>query len=86
MQVRKQQVEPDIEHGTIQIRKGVHQGCILSPCLFNLYAEYIMRNAGLDEAQLESRLPGKISTTSDMQMILASLQKGNGTKGLLDES
>ena len=41
-------------HGTtdlFQIRKGVHQGCILSPCLFNLYAEYIVRNAGLDEAQ-----------------------------------
>ena len=41
-------------HGTtdwFQTRKGVHQGCILSPCLFNLYAEYIMRNAGLDEAQ-----------------------------------
>ena len=41
-------------HGTtdwFQIRKGVHQGCILSPCLFNSYAEYIMRNAGLEEAQ-----------------------------------
>ena len=42
-----------IGHGTdwFQIGKGVHQGCILSPCLFNLYAEYIMRNAGLDEEQ-----------------------------------
>jgi len=41
-------------HGTtdwFQIRKGICQGCILSPCLFNLYTEYIMRNAGLDEAQ-----------------------------------
>ena len=50
-------------HGTtdrFQIRKGVRQDCILSPCLFNLYAEYIMRNAGLDEAQAESRLPGEI--------------------------
>ena len=46
-----------------QIGKGVCQGCILSPCLFNLYAEYIMRNAGLDEAQLESRLPGELSIT-----------------------
>ena len=58
-------------HGTtdwFQIGKGVHQGCILSPCLFNLYAEYIMRNAGLEQAQLESRLPEEISITSDMQM------------------
>ena len=46
------------EHGTtdwFQIRKGVHQGCILSPCLFNLYAEYIMRNAGLDEINTSGR-------------------------------
>ena len=44
-----------------QIGKGVHQGCIWSPCLFNLYAEYIMRNAGLVKYKLESRLPGEIS-------------------------
>ena len=51
-------------HGTtdwFQIGKGGRQGCILSPCLFNLHAEYIMRNAGV-------RLPGEISITSDMQM------------------
>ena len=60
-------------HGTdwFKIGKGVRQGCILSPCLFNFYAEYIMQNAGLDESQAgikESRLPGEISTTSDMRM------------------
>ena len=52
MQVRKQQLEPDMEQQTwFEIGKGVHQGCILSPCLFNLYAEYIMRNSGLEETQ-----------------------------------
>ena len=52
MQLKKQQLELDMEKQTgFQIGKGVCQGCILSPCLFNLYAEYIMRNAGLDEAQ-----------------------------------
>ena len=53
-------------HGTIyrfQIGKGAHQGCILSPCLFNLYADYIMQNA-----RLEFSLPGEISITSDMEM------------------
>ena len=65
-------------HGTtvwFQIRKRVRQGCILSRCLFNLYAEYIMTNAGLDEHKLESRLPGEISVTSYMQMTLPLWQK-----------
>ena len=51
-----------IGHGTtnwFQIRKGVRQGCILSPCLFNLYAEYIIRNAGLDEAQARIKIAGR---------------------------
>ena len=50
------------EHGTtdwFQIRKGVHQGCILSPCLFNFYAEYIMRNAGLEEVQAGIKIAGR---------------------------
>ena len=65
-------------HGTtdwFQTGKGVQHGCILSPCLFNLYAEYIMRNAGLEEAQAGSRLPGEISITSDMQMTPPLWQK-----------
>ena len=51
-----------------QIGKGIHQGCILSPSLFNLYEEYIMRNTGWRKHKLESRLLGEISITSDMQM------------------
>ena len=66
------------EHETIdwfQIGKGVCQGCILSPFLFNFYAEYIMRDAGLEETKLESRLLGEISITSDMQMTPPLWQK-----------
>ena len=65
-------------HGTtdwFQTAKGVCQGCILSPCLFNFYAEYIMRNAGLDEAQAGIKIPRKISIISDMQMTPPLWQK-----------
>ena len=65
-------------HGTtdwFQIGKGVRQSCILSPCLFTLYAEYIMRNIGLEKHKLESRLPGKMSITSDMQVTQPLWQK-----------
>ena len=57
-----------------QIGKGVHQGCILSPCLFNLYAEYITRNTRLDEAQWNQD-PGEISITSDTEMTPPLWQK-----------
>ena len=51
-----------------QIGKGVYQGCILSPCLFDLYAEYIMRNAGLDEAQTAIKIAGRNTNNHDTQM------------------
>ena len=65
-------------HGTtdwFQIGKGVYQGCILLPCLFNFYAEYIMQNAGLDEAQAGIKIAGKISIISDTQMTTPLWQK-----------
>ena len=65
-------------HGTtdwFQIAKGVHQGCILSPCLFNLYAEYIIRSAGLEEAQAGIKIARRILITSDMQMTPPLWQK-----------
>ena len=65
-------------HGTtdwFQIGKGVHQGCILSPCLFNFYEEYILRNASWKKHKLESRLLGEISITSDMQITSHLWQK-----------
>ena len=65
-------------HGTtgwLLIGKGVCQSCILSLCLFKLYADYIMRNAGLDEAQAGIKFPGEISITPDMQMTPPLWQK-----------
>ena len=58
-----------------QTGKGVCLGCILSPCLFNLYAEYIMRNAGLNKAQAGIKIVGEISITSDRQVTPSLWQK-----------
>ena len=61
-QYADQEATVTIGHGTtdlFQIGKGVHQGCILSPCLFNLYAEYIMQNVGLDDAQTGIKIAGR---------------------------
>ena len=67
-----QKVTVRTRHGTtdwFKIEKDVHQGCILSPCLFNLYAEYIMRNAGLGSKKhkLESRLPGEKTVINNLR-------------------
>ena len=67
-----------IRHGKtdwFQIAEGVRQGYVLSPCLFNLYTGYIMRNSGLDEAQGEIKIVGEISIISDMQMTPPLCQK-----------
>ena len=65
-------------HGTMdwfQIGKRVRQGCVLSPCLFNLYAECIMRNAGLEEAQAGIKIAGRNINNSDVQMTPLLWQK-----------
>ena len=59
MHVKKQQLELVVEQQWFQTGKGVCQACILSPCLFNLYAEYIMQNAGLDKAQTGMKISRK---------------------------
>ena len=69
-----------------KIDKRVYQGCILLPCLFNLYAGYIMQNARLDEAQTGIRIAGReISITSDMQMTPSLWHKVREIKEPLDE-
>ena len=76
MQVKKQQLELDMEKQTgSKIGKGARQGCIFSHCLYNLYAEYIMKNAWLDEAQAGIKISEEISITSDMQMTPPLWQK-----------
>ena len=78
MQVKKHQLELDMEQTDwFNIGKRACQGCMLSPCLLNLHVEYVLWNVGLDEAQLESRLQGEISITSDMHMMPPLWQRAN---------
>ena len=86
MQVRKQQLEMDMEQQTVsQIGKGVRQGCILSPCLFNFYSEYIMRNAGLEEAQAGIKIAGRNINNLICRLHQPFGRKQTGTKEPLDE-
>ena len=65
---KKQLLEPDLKMDWFQIEKGVLQGCIFSRCLFNIFAEYIIRIARLDEAQAGIKIARRKSITSDRQM------------------
>ena len=79
-------------HGTtdwFQIGKGVHQGCILSPCLFNFYAEYIMRNAGLEEAQAGIKIAGRyaddttpMAESEELKSLLMKVKEESEKAGL----
>ena len=108
MQVRKQQLKLDMEQQTgwkrkmnrnrkflLGIGKGICQGCILSPCLFNLCAEYIMRNAGLDEVQAGIRIAGRninnlryaddttlMAENEELKSLLMKVQVGSEKSGL----
>ena len=86
MRVKKQQGTMD----WFQIGKGVRQGCILSLCLFNLYAEYIMQNAGLDDAQAGIKIAGRninnLRHADDTILMAERGRKQRGTKEPLNES
>ena len=69
-----------------QIGKGIHQGCILSPCLFNLNAEYIMRNTGLDEAQAGIKIAGRNINNLGYADDTTLTAESRGTKEPLDQS
>ena len=75
MQVKKQQLDLDMNNRLVPNWERSSQGCILSPCIFNLYEEYIMEMPGWMKHKLDSRLPGEISIISDTQMTLPLWQK-----------
>ena len=91
MQVKKQQLELDMEEMTgsnfQEIEKGVHQGCIFSPCLSNFYAEYLMRNAGLNDTQAGIKIARRnINNLRYADDTNPYGRKRRGTKEPLDES
>ena len=75
-------------YGTIawfKLGKGVHQSCTSSSCLFNLYAEYIMQNVGLEDSQAGVKISGRNTATSDIHVIHSNGRKRRGTKEAFDE-
>ena len=85
MQVKEQLLEPDMEQETGSKSKEVHRGCILLPCLFNLFAEHIMQNAGLDEAQAAIKTAERNIQNLRYADDTTLLAESRGTKEPLDE-
>ena len=86
MQIKKQQLELDMEQQTgSKSGKGVRQGCILSPCLFNLYAEYIIGKGGLDEAQARIKIAERNINNLRNADDTTLMAERRGTKELLDK-